>query len=251
MDEGGFVRRVYSVAGHFVSAHNVWKLKQQRVPEVIKNLFVEWIDPFNRQYSLMSTFGKNTKKPFSLLIAGGVGKTIIDPSQHLKDIDLFIQFRTPFISFVRDIPNASFEAFKDEVIEWFKKAGYDTLFACPERKLFTFMHPNEGIKIQLICEHPYANVDVLLNSFDFTCTRFALDKTNDGEYVLYGTMQAIRDVKRRYLRIHRVTYPVATMNRIIKMARRGYDTREAVVDFVQRVNSTVYTNEDAMRWYID
>lgn len=75
----------------------------------------------------------------------------------------------------------------------------------------------ETIKIQLVTIDYYNFVQDLLDSFDFTITQFAYDGQNlyCGEYSLW-------DLARRRLAIHKITYGVSSLRRLIKYTRQGF-----------------------------
>lgn len=73
------------------------------------------------------------------------------------------------------------------------------------------------IDVQAIKFAFYANAEAVIDSFDYTITMFALDGTD-----LVTTPEALWDLGRKRLAIHRVTYPVATMRRMLKYGKQGF-----------------------------
>ncbi|WP_041544377.1 MULTISPECIES: hypothetical protein [Chelativorans] len=73
------------------------------------------------------------------------------------------------------------------------------------------------IDIQAIRFRFYASAEEVIDSFDYTITQFALD----GEE-LVTTPYALWDLGRKKLAIHKVTYPVATMRRMLKYTQQGF-----------------------------
>lgn len=73
------------------------------------------------------------------------------------------------------------------------------------------------VDIQAIRFKFYDRAEAVIDSFDYTITMFALD----GE-TLVTTPEALWDLGRRRLAIHRVTYPVATMRRMLKYTKQGH-----------------------------
>lgn len=93
-------------------------------------------------------------------------------------------------------------------------------------KAFTFILPTEmpedgvylpEMKIQAIQFAYFADAESLIDSFDFTISQFAYD----GES-LHVAPFALWDVARRRLVVHRVTYAVSTMRRLLKYTAQGY-----------------------------
>lgn len=73
------------------------------------------------------------------------------------------------------------------------------------------------IDVQAIKFSFYASAEAVIDSFDYTITMFALDGDD-----LVTTPEALWDLGRKRLAIHRVTYPVATMRRMLKYGRQGF-----------------------------
>uniref|UniRef100_UPI003C724CEE hypothetical protein n=1 Tax=Roseomonas chloroacetimidivorans TaxID=1766656 RepID=UPI003C724CEE len=73
------------------------------------------------------------------------------------------------------------------------------------------------IDVQLIRFAFYLDAEAVLDSFDFTICQFAYD----GETLTAGEF-ALWDLGRKRLAIHRVSFPVSTMRRMIKYASQGF-----------------------------
>lgn len=73
------------------------------------------------------------------------------------------------------------------------------------------------VDVQAIRFRFYRSAEDVINSFDYTITMFALE----GDY-LVTTPEALWDLGRRKLAIHKVTYPVATLRRMIKYTKQGF-----------------------------
>lgn len=63
----------------------------------------------------------------------------------------------------------------------------------------------------------YGNIQHFIDSFDYTITQFMYD----GE-VLYTTDHSLWDLGRKKLALNKVTYPVATMRRMLKYTNQGF-----------------------------
>lgn len=107
---------------------------------------------------------------------------------------------------------------------YLKIRGIKNIFACPEDKLNSYLayeEDEEGskreAKIQLIAPRFYANVDELIDSFDFTVCCFVMHKN-----LICGSKTALTDVKQKILKINKITYPAATIKRIHKYITYGY-----------------------------
>lgn len=73
------------------------------------------------------------------------------------------------------------------------------------------------VDIQAIRFRFYASAEDVIDSFDYTITQFALDKNE-----LVTTPEALWDLGRKKLALHKVTYPVATMRRMLKYTQQGF-----------------------------
>lgn len=71
--------------------------------------------------------------------------------------------------------------------------------------------------IQAIKFKYYQNAYEVLDSFDYTITQFLLDGDK-----LVTTPESLWDLGNRKLALHRVTYPVATMRRMLKYSNQGF-----------------------------
>lgn len=72
-------------------------------------------------------------------------------------------------------------------------------------------------KVQCVCIRYYAKPEDVIDSFDFTITQFAYDGTDVvcGKYSLW-------DLGQRRLVLHKLTFGVATMRRMIKYVKQGF-----------------------------
>ena len=73
------------------------------------------------------------------------------------------------------------------------------------------------IDVQAIRFRFYESAEAVIDSFDYTVTMFALDGDT-----LVTTAEALWDLGRKKLAIHKVTYPVATLRRMLKYTRQGF-----------------------------
>lgn len=123
-------------------------------------------------------------------------------------------------------------------------AEFTNTFRCPQEFLFTYDTPFG--KTQIIAPRIYDSVNDILDSFDLTACRAAYDGT-----YLHTDKDFIRSVKKKTTRLHRLTYPTATMNRIFKYRTYGYNTFQATEDFIRAMQEQSFTESDAFRHYID
>lgn len=133
----------------------------------------------------------------SVLCAGGAARSIMTKEQ-INDYDLFF---TDLKSF-----NETFK--KLESISEIK-------FKCPENKFISLKYKNN--KIQLIKPKLYNDPNDLISSFDFTITQFA----TNGK-MLFTYYKSLIHTRKKYLRIHKITYPAASIKRITKYINYGF-----------------------------
>jgi hypothetical protein len=131
--------------------------------------------------------------------AGGALRTLIDKDDKLIDFDLFFKSRDALNNTAKQLENLDAK----------------NIYKCPEDKLFTYKL--DELKIQLIAEDFYVNVDNLLSSFDINACRACIHK----DY-LYIDNVTIKDIKKKRITLHQVDYHVATFNRMLKYKNKGY-----------------------------
>ena len=73
------------------------------------------------------------------------------------------------------------------------------------------------VVIQAIMFRFYDSTWDVLDSFDYTITQFVLSGSK-----LYTTTESLWDLGRKKLVLHKVTYPVATMRRMLKYTNQGF-----------------------------
>lgn len=73
------------------------------------------------------------------------------------------------------------------------------------------------IDVQAIRFRFYENAEQVIDSFDYTVTMFVLDGDE-----MVTTPYALWDLGRRKLAVHKISYPVATMRRLLKYTKQGF-----------------------------
>jgi len=169
---------------------------------------------------------------FSLLqdgvwLAGGATRSFIT-GEIPSDFDMF--FKTQELA--------------DKSKQVLESKGYIKTFQCPIGSLTTYKL--NDIKVQVITPRFYKSINELVDSFDFTTTLAGIDNK-----YLYINKQFIKDTKKKVLRIHRLTYPVATINRAYKYKGKGYSIIDCLRDILERVNLHDPDIVDLSTYYID
>jgi len=80
----------------------------------------------------------------------------------------------------------------------------------------------------------YTSAEEVLDSFDYTITQVVYDGT-----YLHTTPEALWDMGRKKLVIHKVTYPVSTMRRMLKYTSQGFTACSGCMKtlFTETINS--------------
>ncbi|MDR3502952.1 MAG: hypothetical protein P4L79_10240 [Legionella sp.] len=143
-----------------------------------------------------------------VILAGGALRHLFDEEDVISDFDMFFTNKISALS-----TGIMLEAL-----------GYKVIYKCPKGFLTTYKKESTApgtkdlnMKIQLITERYYDSVQELIDTFDITACRFAYDGTNLATYY-----SAIRDVKKRRVDLHKISYPAATFRRMIKYHDKGY-----------------------------
>lgn len=166
-------------------------------------------------------------------LAGGALRKAIDPNEIIQDYDLF--FKDP--------------EYVPVIEEWCKEREFNVVFRCPEGKLITLKDKNKENprpKIQLITETYYDSMEFLIDSFDIKACRFAYD----GDQFL-APYSSIRDVLKKQITLHRLTYPNASFRRILKYTEKGYKVPFETIDWYNRTISEMIEVDGMWRRYID
>lgn len=122
--------------------------------------------------------------------------------------------------------------------------GGKKTFECPKGELFTFK--KHGVKVQCVAKRFYVDAENLLNSFDFHVTQ----QSFDGRFI-HVSKEAIRSIKKNKLTVHQISYPVASLNRMMKYKSYGYYIpAKTLRDIVMQINTGQFS-EDALVLYVD
>ena len=137
-------------------------------------------------------------------IAGGAIRRAISNQPIDTDVDYFFKRRSkPF-----DFP------------EWFESINHECKIVRETDTNTTYEVRYDGtktIKVQAIKINFYDSPKDLLDSFDFTICQFAYDGED-----LYCGDYSLHDLGRKRLVINNISYPVASLRRLIKYTQQGY-----------------------------
>lgn len=163
------------------------------------------------KYNLLEFLNRSTDKTpelleilkeFSLrdgiwLAGGAIRRQITDENVMGSDFDFF--FRS--------------QGLLDEFHGFLSGSGYEKKYQNEHNTTWL----KGDIKVQTIHISFYENPEILIDSFDFTICQLA----TDGESLFVGEY-ALWDIARKRLALHKLTYGVSTIRRLIKYARQGY-----------------------------
>lgn len=136
-------------------------------------------------------------------IAGGALRRMLSGKPQESDFDFFF----------RDADQLA--AFADRL----EKLGLSKVRETPHHVQYRghLKAAKRDVDIQCIRFRYYATAAEVIDSFDYTICQFAYDgrQITSGEFSLW-------DLGRKRLAIHKITYPVSTMRRLLKYTRQGF-----------------------------
>lgn len=154
--------------------------------------------------------GLPSAKPDGPWIAGGAIRRTLLQEPLSSDIDYFFKDESQKAAFVLDM-----EA----------RGGYKV---SEKEHATTFNIQIDGkgkpVIVQAITLAYYPTIEAVLDSFDFTITQFGYD----GKDLVCGQF-ALWDLARKKLALHRLTFGVSTVRRLIKYTRQGFTACSGVL----------------------
>lgn len=159
-------------------------------------------------YSLIDSLGDINEYGW---LAGGAIRRLICGHKLDSDFDFFFKSKEKFEEFYNKIKEN-----KDiNVLKEFKNQHNITLSVSI---LFDSESNNwKTYKLQLININYYNTLEDVLNSFDYTLCMFGLEGTN-----LVCGDSALWDLGRKKIVINKITYPVASLRRLIKYTNQNF-----------------------------
>lgn len=151
-----------------------------------------------------------------LFLAGGYFRSWVQKSEPVSDYDIFF---------------TNLEV-KEAAAKFFEDHGFFRTFTCPAGELISFKN-EDGVKVQFVTKFQYASVADAVASFDLTacCCGFEFSSRT---IVCHDDW--LSDVKRKTIAFNDVTFPVASIARIVKYHGKGYRyTEETLRHFVSLI----------------
>lgn len=133
-------------------------------------------------------------------IAGGAIRRTVMESPLESDVDFF---------FRDEAQKAKFHEFMIEKGWLISEKDHATTYGIKS--------DNATVIVQAVTISFYPNLESVLDSFDFTITQFGYD----GKDLVCGP-HALWDLSRKRLALHRLTFGVSTVRRLIKYTRQGF-----------------------------
>lgn len=186
-------------------------------------------------------------------LAGGSIRSLV-ADEEVADFDVFFKEQPVFETIVEaDAQNILVTSADTEVLRTYSQVvknvrrileieKFKLVFACPVGKLFTYV--KDGIKIQLILQ-TWGDPQDVINDFDFNACKAAIDNQ-----FVYIDRSFLKDVKSKVLSIHKITYPAASIKRLVKYSNKGYNIGNACMQMAREI-STIVITDDNIRLYID
>ncbi len=171
-------------------------------------------------------------------LAGGALRTLINNDEEVADFDVFFE----------DAPEEVIDGVItkhtrcEEIKEILLSERFKQVFVCPKGELFTFK--KDDIKVQLILSTT-GTPETVISAFDFGACRVAFDGV-----FLYFDKEFVRDVRTKVLSVQNVTFPAATIKRMMKYKDKGYNVSQAAVQFMEHVSGKTWDG-DQLRLYVD
>jgi len=166
-----------------------------------------------------------------VFLAGASLQTTVRPTDEIFDYDLFFTDEDA-IKYVE--AQLGLEDFKCE-------NDFGNMFETTT-KMKTYYRAHDNMKVQLIFPRIYTSIDECLDTFDFTCTRFAYD----GHWFYY-TGAGNLDTQRRELFLFALEYPSNTYERVEKyVTKKGYDVSAGVM---KRIIDAIETEDGDSFFY--
>ena len=151
--------------------------------------------------------------PDGAIIAGGFALSVVAEEQTAKDIDIFFTSKEAFQKTMDLFLNPP-----EDTDAWAFK-GYSRVddSEIKDKTRYVALKHATRPHVQLLKMTWYDGPEHVIDSFDFTISQFAFTNRN---FVYNG--EAMIDLARKRLVLHRMQFPASTLRRLIKYAAKGY-----------------------------
>lgn len=180
--------------------------------------------------ALVQIFSENT----NCFIAGGAVRRILLGEQGIKtDIDLFFPSDFDFGKALQIFHNN-----KDK----FKFEKETNNHVC-----FIWLEQNVPVQLIKIIPKQDCSIEDIFNEFDYTICQFAVNYKNLD--VLYSGDSSLFDLGRKRLVVNQITYPVASLRRLIKYSKQGFYACQGCLKHFLEITKEIDLNNNTE--YID
>lgn len=182
-------------------------------------------------------------------LGGGSLRNLLGGDDVIADIDLFFRDKGALMKAIEVMQR--YEGIEEG--DWYEA------FRCPANELITYKtaiekHEDDRTpedyknqkKVQFITKSFYESPEDLINTFDFIPTCACLYQNT-----LYTHPDWFKHVKRRTLGLHFISYPVASVFRMMKYKDKGYTVlTDSVLDMVTQINMGEF-EDGQLALYVD
>lgn len=161
------------------------------------------------------------------VLAGGALRSIFT-NEYPSDFDLFILSNSPEELLIK----------KQELEQYFSK-NWKKVFSCPTGQLTTFRSVAYKVQIINVKNQIYKSPQEIIESFDFHICCMAYHGST-----LYFMKEAIENIRSRKLTLNKLTYASATINRLAKYKKNGYNITLACQQIAIAISQAARLNED-------
>lgn len=163
----------------------------------------------------------------NFVLAGGALRHLFDFNEGISDFDLFpVGHKTV---------EEKLAAIESKII--LLESGFSArrVFTGKKKKIYSFILKT-GEKIQIIDQYPdllMQDTVELLDLFDFNACRIAWNGKE-----LFLSKNAPRDIRKKEISLNRLTYPAATIKRLLKYQSKRYKINNCIQSIVTRIAAT-------------
>jgi len=165
----------------------------------------------------LNSYGIHITSDKGIFISGGAIRRTIQGKPLDSDVDLFFTNGNVMVETHDSIQQHCKLLTKTDTNSTFEMEYFDSSSGKNGEISEYSTEDKRKIKIQLIYISYYSSMEELLNSFDYTICQFGYcdGKLCCGDYSLY-------DLGRNRLVVNKITYPVASLRRLIKYTSQGF-----------------------------
>lgn len=158
-------------------------------------------------------------------IAGGIVRELLtnkDWDQSGSDIDIFVKNDEQLLEVEQQL-----ERLTHAIPSQFLDSSLSKIHESENAITYEYKCGSKVLIVQLI-NHMFENVEAIINKFDFTISQFV----TDGNVLCVGDT-TLFDLGMKQIRINKITYPVSSLQRLIKYSKKGYKAcNQTLSDFL-------------------